>query len=213
MTIRAARYCGKAVYAACALALAVAFGCGGGGGSSSGSAAPVTGTFTPTTANPPSNSVTMQPGTSGTQFKVKIMVKDIPDFFGTAFTFTYPRTVVVSGITYTQLAFLAADSSNSFLNGSGIQTQFLLDETGTPGTVHGVCTRVQDAGGTVPGVNVGSTPTELVTLTFQAYRAMSAVPVAFTGNLEVCTSQLSGSPPVCTPVQGVTWNGGTVTAQ
>lgn len=192
-----------------ALGLALTLACGGGGDSTTPVTPVPVAKFTPDAPNPGTNSVTLQPGTDGTVFTVKVSVKDVTDFFGGAFTIDYDR--FATGGTTAQMIFLGANGTNSFLKGAGVTTSFLFSE-GVPGVVQVSATRIQNAGGTVPGVNVGSTPQELCSLSFQAVRAMSAAGIAFGGNLVVCTSQVQGAPPVCVPVT-VSWTGGKVTTQ
>ena len=207
------------LYAAFCAFLAFQFGCGGGSDST-----PVTptiiGTFSRTPDTPPGpQSVTMQPGASGNIFSVKIQVTSVNDFFGTGFSVDYENVVPgTGGGVLANLQFVGADFSGSFLTDpSGtIQTKYLFVEN-PPGTIAITATRVQvDESAPnfpVPGVNVGTTPLDLVTLSFRAQRAMTASPITFAGQTVVCTSQVAGAPPTCVPATIATWAGGTVSAQ
>ena len=188
---------------------AVAASCGGGSGGGGGSAG-VTATFTPA-AGPPAGtpSISLQSGTKGTQFSLIVSVKDVADFFGAAFSISYPITAAGAA----NIDYLGSNTSSSFLNGVGIDTVFIATDSGKTGVIDVVATRKQNQAGTVPGVTVGGAPEELLRLNFQVRRAMTNAAIDFTQVLEVCTDQPTGIPPVCAEVANVVWTGGTVTAQ
>lgn len=172
--------------------------CGSGDGTLGGGR---TATFVPASPSPPPLSVTMQPGTpSGNIFQVRIVAKDIDDFFGAAFHVTFNST---------SATFLSSDFSGSFLSGSGVDTEFraVLQQAGV---LDVVATRVQNAQGTVTGVDVVGED-DLVVLTFGALAATAGNAFEFgappSHPREVCDSDQ----PLCTAIP-VTWSGGTLTA-
>jgi hypothetical protein len=154
--------------------------------------------FVPFAPSPPSNSVTLQSGgTAGDFVYLRVYVKDVGDFFGAAFHVTFDPS---------SAAFLGYDSSSSFLRASGVSTLFNAVEFG-PGEVAVAATRLQNASGTVPGVDVGSDGANLLLLSFRNTQrtAGNVFDLGTPRSVEACTS--SG----CAPV-AVTWNGGRLVA-
>lgn len=147
---------------------------------------------------------------SGTTFTIKISATDIPDFFGAAFRIQVdPDFVAYQGLT----------STGSFLRDGGVTNlDFRADATTVPGQVIVNATRVQNSGGTIPGVNVVGTR-ELVSVTFRvrtfinptADANSNGIPdgsMQFVDPREVCDSDQ----PVCTPI-AVTWSSGSIAAR
>jgi hypothetical protein len=157
----------------------------------------LTASFVPLAPNPPSQSMTMQPGSaSANVFSVRIQAKDVNDFFGTAFHVTFnPSTV----------QFLSLDSSTSFLNGTGINPSSFQAVLVAAGDLSVVATRFQNGGGTIPGVNV--TTGDVVVLTFRALVATAGSTLNLGTPREVCGDQGPGC-----EAKTVVWNGGTMTA-
>lgn len=179
--------------------------CGGGGDDNPAPSGPVA-SFTPGTATP--GSIAQLAGsTSGTSFTIKISATDVPDFFGAAFRIRIDPDYV---------AYQGLSSTGSFLRDGGVTSlDFRADATTVPGQVIVNATRVQNAGGTIPGVNVVGTR-ELVSLTFRVRTFFNATADANTNGIpdgslefidprEVCDSDQ----PVCTPIS-VTWSAGSV---
>ncbi len=179
--------------------------CGGGGDDDPAPSGPVA-SFTPGTAT--AGSIAQLAGSSsGTSFTIRISATDIPDFFGAAFRIQIdPDFVAYQGFT----------STGSFLRDGGVTNlDFRVDATTVPGQVIVNATRVQNASGTIPGVNVVGTR-ELISLTFRVRTFFNATSDAnangipdgsleFVDPREVCDSDQ----PVCTPIF-VTWSAGSV---
>lgn len=174
-----------------AVGLILSPSCGGG----STDDTPAQATFTPLSPTPGSGTVTMQAGTStGNTFNVRIAVKDVTGFFGTAFHVTFnPNTA----------AFVGRDDSTSFLRGSGIST-FFAAALAAPGDVAVAATRVQNGTGTVPGVTVSDG--DVIVLTFRATRSTAGNTFGFGLPREVCNNT-----PGCGAIL-TGWSGGTLTA-
>lgn len=155
-------------------------------------------TFTASSPVPAQASVTMQPGAvfSDNTFEVRIAVTGVSDCFGTAFHVTYNPTSV---------AFVSADDSTSFLRDAGAQTRFQY--LSSPGDLAVAATRLQNASGTVPGVNVTGSR-DLLVLTFRATAATASNPFAFAGSREVINS----GPAPNNQIGGVTYSAGTLAA-
>lgn len=155
-----------------ALALA-ASGCGGGGGGNDGGVVgPQTASFAAADPTPPADSISLQQGTrAGLVVNVLVSATDVPDFFGGGFRLTYDPSVV---------RFESSSSTGSFLrdapfDGAGAGLQFLVDSS-TPGVLVVAATRLQNAGGTAPGVDVTGTRT-LISLQFRLLLGTAGSPV------------------------------------
>lgn len=179
----------------------VAVSCGGGGGGGGGVIVPGrTATFTSADSTPAPNSVSLQSAAaSGDTVTIRVTVTDVTDFFGTGFRVTYNPTTVV---------FVSMSSTGSFLRDGGIgaaNLNFTADAS-SPGILLISATRLQNATGTIDGVDVAASR-ELVTLTFRATANTGGNPFALPEPREVCDSDQ----PVCTEIP-VAWVGGTLTA-
>ncbi len=166
--------------------------------SSSTVTAGLTANFTadPTPAGP---SVTLQPGTSTNgYFQVRVSVANVNDFFGAAFRLVFDPTVI---------GFVSWDTSNSFLLGSGVDTNFRADALTIPGQLIVTATRLQPTNGTViSGVSVSSSQ-DLAVITFRAIKSTTGSTIEFITPHEVDSS---AAPP--TNVIPVDWAGGTLIA-
>ena len=156
--------------------------------------------FTPLSSPPASGTISMQPGSAaGLAFQIRVAVKDISNIFGAAFRVTFNPNVV---------RFDSADFSTSVVKGSGINTQLSAAPVlGHPSEIAVVATRIQNAAGTVAGVNV--TDGELVVLHFHAIGATAGTAINFGTPREACNPTARTCGPV-TPVP--TWIGGTLSA-
>lgn len=192
------------------LALAsLALSCGG----SKPTAQGPTATFQPATAT--AGSIAQLAGSaSGSQFSVRIAATDIANFFGAAFRIRIDTDFV---------AFVGLDSSGSFLRDGGIPVGnlfFRADAATTPGQVIVTATRLQNGGGTLPGVNVTGTR-DLVVLTFRVLRTIGATDTDTDGILDgsvefidprkVCDPTFDPGTQDCGPI-AVTWASGSVRA-
>jgi hypothetical protein len=171
---RAARLLGVIVLAGAATA------CGGGGGGDGDggtTGGPQTGSFVAADATPPPDSVSLQAGThSGLVVNVLVSATDVDDFFGAGFRVLYDPTVA---------QFQTFDAATSFLrdapfNTAGAPLQFQVDAS-TPGVLSVSATRLQNAQGTAPGVNVAGTRT-LLSLQFVMLKATQSSPVTLPGS-------------------------------
>jgi len=196
---------GRWILAAVAMLALGTTACGGGDDDNPAQSGPVA-SFTPGTAS--SGSIAQLAGSSsGTTFTIKISATDIADFFGAAFRIRVDPDFV---------AYQGLSSTGSFLRDGGVTNlDFRADATTVPGQVIVNATRVQNSGGTIPGVNVVGTR-ELVSLTFRirtfinptADANSNGIPdgsLDFIDPREVCDSDQ----PVCTPIT-VTWSAGSV---
>lgn len=185
-----------ALLAVCFLLLSSS-ACGGSDDDVSGSTAAAV--FTPF-GPPAAGTISMQPGSaSGRVFQIRIAVKDISSLFGAAFRITFNSNV---------MRFDSADFSNSVLRGSGITTQFTaIPVVGQPSELAVVATRVQNAAGTVAGVNV--TDGDLVVLNFTAIASTAGTAINFGTPREACNPTARTCGPT-TPVPS--WVGGTLAA-
>jgi hypothetical protein len=178
----------------------IGVGCGGGDDGGGGViTTQLTATFAATDSSPDPQSITMQPaGGSAAVFNVAIRVTDVNDFFGAAFHVTFDTTKV---------RFDLLDSSTSFLRDGGIDPADLnFTYLTQSGNIAITATRMQNASGTVTGVDVPPTGRDLLILHFHAIATTTASsPISFADPREVCDS----SQPVCTPIT-VTWSGGSV---
>ncbi len=196
--VTCARACSR-ILAAVVLAasFALAPSCGGGGDGIGGILLAL---FTASQPSPGANTVSMQRGTSSNNvFEVEIMATDVNDFFGAAFTVSYPS----------QVTFESWDHSASFLRDGGLtDADLALALKNNPGELVIGIARKQNQPGTVPGVNVSATR-ELLSLTFRATAAIAApgADISFTGNLEVRDS----AQPAPGNLIPVTWAPGKVT--
>jgi hypothetical protein len=187
-----------------ALALAaLGFGlfpsCGGGGGGGGTVPPGLAATFTAQTPSPGSNTVSLQPGTaSGDIFRVRVVATGVNDFFGTAFRITFSTA---------SAQYQGVDHAASFLRDGGADTTFTVDGTTQPGTLIVSATRLQNAAGTVPGVNVTGSR-DLMVLTFRATQATSGNTFAFADPREVRDS----TQPAPGGLINVAWPGGTMVA-
>ena len=122
--------------------------------------------FTPFANPPASGTISMQAGTgSGQAFQIRIAVTDISNLFGAAFRVTFNPNVI---------RFDSADSSSSVVRGAGISTQFTATPVlGHPSELAVVATRIQNAAGSVAGVNV--TSGDLIVLNFHASRLVDGI--------------------------------------
>jgi hypothetical protein len=151
--------------------------------------------------SPAANSVTLQPGgATGALFNVRVSAREIDDLFGAAFWISFDTTNV---------AYRTCDDSTSLLRDGGEQLLVDVNSTSSPGNVKVGISRIQNADGTVKGVNVTDSR-DLIVLTFVARAAVTATPIAFVDGHELATN--SGAPPG-NVVAGVTWAGGTLTAK
>jgi len=171
---------GSAMRLLSAIALAaVATACGGGGGGSSDggtTGGPQTGAFVAAAPTPPAGSVSLQQGAhTGLAVNVDVKVTGVNDFFGTGFRIIYDPTVA---------QYQSFDSSASFLRDPPFDTSGQLDfrvDASTAGILSISATRLQDATGTQPGVDVAGTRT-LLTLHFVMLKATNGSPVTLPGS-------------------------------
>jgi hypothetical protein len=154
--------------------------------------------FTPASANPGSNSISLQAGgVNGDEFTVLVRATNINDFFGTAFRMTF------NGAT---ADFVGSDETGSVLLGGGIDTEFTVAEV-SANEIAVVATRLQDDQGTVPGVNVSGTQT-IIALTFEATGLTGGNVFTLAQPREACSS--ASTDDVCVPI-AANWFGGTLT--
>jgi hypothetical protein len=183
--------------AAAALGCLLVLSCGG-------SAPPVStgpvASFTPDEPSPANGSVTLQPGeVSGRLSQVKVSVRGVPDFFGVAFWISYDTTAV---------AFHTFDGASSFLRDGGTDIAVQVDSITTPGKIKVGISRIQNAGGTVEGVDV-TDARDLIVLSFIGTKAVVASPIAFVdGHGEVVGPSLPPGNGIA-----VTWAGGKLTVR
>lgn len=156
----------------------------------------VTTTFTPSSPSPASNSVTMQAGTvTGDLFDVRIVATNVNDFFGSAFHVTYDPASVT---------FVSADDTGSFLRDlPATSTDVRFQYSSSPGNLSVSATRLQNTGGTFPGVDVTGSR-DLLVLRFRATGTTTGNALAFGTPREVTNH----NPPPTNQI-GVTWAGGT----
>jgi len=187
------------------LAAAMSMACGGGGGG--GNAPPpmvgFAASFTPSEPNPPSSSITMASGgSSGSMFRIDIMVKDINNFFGAAFPVTFDTATAT---------FVSLDSSGSFIDQGGAVLDFRAIPSSTdPGTLLVTATR-QGAG--LSGVSAFGSR-KLITLVFDARSATVGNTFRFDPTVaeRKATTCVVGQMCVEVTEPPLTWHGGTMTA-
>jgi len=170
------------------------------GGSSQTTIAGPVATFIPDEPSPADGSVTLQPGeVSGKLSRVKVSVRGVPDFFGAAFWISYDTTAV---------AYHTFDGASSFLRDGGTDIAVQVDAITTPGKIKVGISRIQNAGGTVKGVDV-TDARDLIVLSFIGTKVVVASPIAFVdGHGEVVSSSLPPGNGIA-----VTWAGGTLTVR
>lgn len=132
--------------------------------------------------------------------RVRVAARGIDDFFGAGFEISYDPDV---------LRLVRWDDADSFLRDGGAEADFIVDAVSQPGRVIVGASRRQDAGHTVPGVNVVGTRT-LLTLVFKPKKASKASPVQFvTSPPGTCEARDSSLPPPGRAIP-VLWKGGNV---
>ncbi len=158
---------------------------------------PPVASFTADAPSPANGSVTLQPGkTTGQIVEVKVSVRGVPDFFGAAFWITYDTSYV----TYYKF-----DDSTSFLRDGGSDITVQVDALSTPGRVKVGIARIQNADGTLRGVDV-SDLRDVIVLSFIGTKIVTGSPITFTdGQGKVVNSS---QPP--NDAIDVTWAGGTL---
>jgi len=183
------------------LVTALSVACGGGGGGGGGGTIPGgrTATFTPDNPTPGANTLSMAAGnSSGDTFWVDIEVTGITDFFGAGFRVNFdPATAQFTG---------NVDTSGSLIEGQGATTDFDAVD-GAAGEVL-VNATLQ---GQVQGVTPAGTDL-LISLEFQATADTGAN--AFSYGMPRLVSTCPVPPAACTdlPDAGLTWSGGTMSA-
>jgi hypothetical protein len=156
--------------------------------------------FAPDAPSPPDGSVTLQAGQgTGALVEVRVSARKITDLFGAAFWISFDTASV---------GFAGYDDSTSLLRDGGEDPFVLVNSVSSAGTVKVEISRVQNAGGTVEGVDV-TDPRDLIVLTFGARKSVVGSPIAFMdGHGEVSDSAAPAGNPIT-----VTWAGGTLTAK
>lgn len=174
---------------------ALSFSCGGGGGGGGGGPVGLTATFTPTNANPPAGTVSLQPGASnGPSFSIEVRVQDPTNFMGTSFHLTFATA---------SATFVSMSSANSFIAGAGITTDFHAQLDSTPGVLLLDAERIGQVQG---ATGVGSQL--LMTLNFRATAATAGNTFGF-NSTQVTTCP--APPAACTDSVG-SFSGGLLTA-
>ena len=175
--------------------------CGGGGGTNPAPPG-ISAAWTPDNPNPGNTTISMGAGNaSASNFAVPVQVTGIDNFFGAAFTVTFDPA---------SAAFVSFSDAGSVID-DGNSTVLINATAGAAGEVLVNATRQQEppGGNYVPGVDVGATSL-LITLNFRATVATGGNAFAFAAT-EV---QTCADPPgdTCQPLGGVTYSGGTMTA-
>ncbi len=156
--------------------------------------------FAPDAPSPADGSVTLQAGqATGALVEVRVSARGIQDLFGAAFWISFDTASV---------SFAGYDASTSLLRDGGEDPFVLVNSVEQPGTVKVVITRLQNAGGTLKGVDV-TDPRDLIVFTFGARKSVAGSPITFVdGPGEVHDSATPQGNPIA-----VTWTGGTLTAK
>jgi hypothetical protein len=160
----------------------------------------VVATFTPDAPSPADGSVTLQPGdVTNTIFQVRVSARGIADLFGAAFWVSYDPTY---------MALRTYDDSASLLRDGGTDVAVQVNATAEAGKVKVGIGRIQNANGTIKGVDV-TDPRDLIVLTFVARAAVTASPIVFVdGHGEIVSSATPPNNGIA-----VTWAGGTLTTR
>ena len=158
---------------------AVSTACGGGGGDGGSSTKPLTASFASSNPNPVAGDVSLQAvSASAASFSVDVSFTGMNDVFAATLTMTYDPTAI---------RFDSHSFANTFMTAGPTGGPTLLASDDGDGTVRIAVSRLlPDA-----GVNVVGTQA-LVRLGFTARKAAANSPIAFAGNLEVCSSQPNG---------------------
>jgi cysteine-rich repeat protein len=127
-------------------------------------------------------------------FEVLVDVTEVLDFFGAAFRVSFDPSTA---------SFVGFDASGSFLEDAGVTTDYTVSDLGG-GQIAIAATRLQNAQGDVPGVDVTGTQT-LIALTFQATGPTDANVFTLDAPREVCPPE-----PGCLNPISVSWFGGTM---
>jgi hypothetical protein len=163
----------------------ITFGCNSSSTTPSG---PRSITFTPLSATPPANSVTLQQASTTTNTVViEVRVTEVSNVFAAAFDLVFTSTVA---------AYVSA-SEGTFLNAGGATTQFLVNSQ-TPGRVIVGLSRLSASAGGASGSGT------LMTITLRS-AAVGTTGVSFEN------SRLGS--PSGSQIPGVTFSGGTVTVR
>lgn len=139
-------------------------------------------------------------GASGPAFEVQILATDINEFFGAAFHVIYNPA---------SASFVSHDCSGTFLpTQPANEFDCQVNGTTTPGVVIVVVTRV---GQHLPGIDaVGSRL--LIALTFRATSATAGNAFEFDAAAPRIVKTCPAPGAACSDLAGVTWSGGTLTA-
>lgn len=177
------------------LAATTAVSCGGGGDAgplTPGPSPSFIASFTPDQPTPGNNSVSLSqaPGGGGSLVTVNVGITGVNDVFGASFRIAYDPALVD----------FENWSQGSLIEGAGSTALYQVSAL-TPGEVEiGV-----SCAGCATGINVGSTTT-IIQIVFRATNSGNSALTFVAADL--LNSQ---SPP--TPIAGLTWDGGTLTAQ
>ncbi len=177
--------------------------CGGGGGGGGGGTPPPGGlsaAFAPAIANPGANTVSMGAATANMDMvTIPILVTDLNDFFGAAFTINFDST---------RFSFVGFDGSNTFIEEAGVTTDVDVQAV-SAGQLAAFATRFNGAGGTYEGGMDAVGSEELLTITLRATQAVSNSPITITNNnVETCNDGTQ----TCGTFAGVTWGAGSLSA-
>lgn len=191
--------------AAALLACALLTGCpaGGGGYSDDGTlGGGLQATFVADDPSPAPMTLSLAPGVAvEAAFQVRVLVTDVPGFFGAAFRVAFDPTVV---------RFDGFNAAGSFIEGAGIATDFrAVADPGGAGLVLVSATRQ----GQFAGVDaVGSRL--LIALNFTATRATAGSELGFDAAATRLVTTCPAPPAACSevPDSGIIWSGGTLTA-
>jgi hypothetical protein len=156
--------------------------------------------FSPDSPSPANGSITLQPGeATGTQVQVRVSARGISDLFGTAFWISFDNTSV---------AYKTYDDSASLLRDAGKDLAVSVNSVSSPGTVKVGISRIQNASTPITGVDV-TAPRDLIVLTFVARTAVVGSPIALVaGHGQAFNSK----PQPANVIDGITWAGGTLSA-
>jgi len=158
-------------------AFAASVACGGGGGGGGGTST-LTATFVAAKASPVAGDVTLQPvSASGATFVVDVAFTGIDDVFAATLTLNYDPDV---------LRYVSYSTTTTFFTPGSVSGNRVLQAGETQaGTVRIAASRFAgDAGTNVVGTQ------SLMRLTFTARTRTTGTTLAFSGNLEVCNTQL-----------------------
>jgi hypothetical protein len=179
---------------AIALACCFVLACGGGGAKTAPPG--LSARFTASDPNPVANTMSMTSGgASGPAFEVQILATGIGEFFGTGFHVVYDPG---------SASFVGHDCSVTFLPAADLDCR--VDGT-TPGVVIVSVTRQ----GQLQGIDVLGTDL-LLALTFRATSATAGNAFDFDATAPRFVKTCPAPPAACSDVVGVTWSGGTLTA-